>query len=138
MSAREDFDGAKMALFLGDALAVIRRDDIPGLAYAGCLDLPGGQREPGETPEACVLRELREELSLALDPSELTHPRFYTTPTPAWFFAAFVPAARADEIVLGDEGQGWSLMKPEAFIAAEDAVPHLQDRVRVLLDEMRR
>ena len=34
------------------------------------------------------------------------------------------------DIVFGDEGQGWRLMAPDAFLAAEDAVPALQQRLR--------
>ena len=38
---------------------------------AGALTCFGGKREPGESPLACVVRELREELSLELDASQL-------------------------------------------------------------------
>ena len=135
-NARADFDGAKIALFLGDMLAVLRRDDIPGLPYAGCLDLPGGMREPGETPEDCALRELAEELGLVLPVEALERPRFYETPRRAWFFAAFLPAERAADIVFGEEGQGWLLMDAMDFVTAEDAVPHFRDRVRALLETL--
>ena len=135
LSARLDFAGAKLALFVGGELAVIRRDDTPGLPYPGCLDLPGGARKPGETPEACVLRELREELGLPLCPSALRHPRFYKAPSRAWFFTARLPAACARDVVFGDEGQSWSLMNPWDYVTAEDAVPHFRDRVRRVLTE---
>ena len=131
---RAEFDGAKIALFLGDKLAVLRRDDIPGLPYAGCLDLPGGMREPGETPEACVLRELAEELGLVLAARDLERPRFYQAPRRAWFFAAYLPAERAAGVVFGDEGQGWLLMDAMDFVTADDAVPHFRDRVRAILE----
>lgn len=135
-SARQDFVGAKLALFIGGQLAVIRRDDTPGLPYAGCLDLPGGAREQGEMPEDCVLRELREELGLQLPRLALQNARFYTTPVRAWFFSARLPAARADDIVFGDEGQDWALMDPWDFVKAEDAVPHFRGRVRGVLNEL--
>ncbi|MCP2339078.1 NUDIX hydrolase [Actinomadura rupiterrae] len=35
--------------------------------------LPGGKREPGETDEQTLLREIAEELTVALDPATLRH-----------------------------------------------------------------
>ena len=37
-----DFSGTKIALFIGDRLLVMRRDDRPDIPYPGYLDLPGG------------------------------------------------------------------------------------------------
>ncbi|OZB98565.1 NUDIX domain-containing protein [Paenibacillus sp. XY044] len=34
--------------------------------------LPGGKREPGETDEQTLIREIREELTVAVDPATLT------------------------------------------------------------------
>ncbi|MFL4469055.1 NUDIX hydrolase [Tateyamaria armeniaca] len=123
--------GAKLALFVGDRLATLQRDDTPGLLWAGYWDLPGGGIEPGETPLQCVLRETREELSLALDPHQITWGRAYGTSSGdvSWFFAAHVAAAVEAQIVLGDEGQGWALMSVDTFVAHDTVVPQFKPRL---------
>jgi 8-oxo-dGTP diphosphatase len=130
-SSDKEFEGAKLALFIGGLLLVIRRDDRPGLPWPGYLDLPGGGKEPGETPELCVLRETQEEVGLRLDADQLIWRRYYPDdPTPAWFFAAHLPGSAQEDIRFGSEGQGWSLMPPEDYVAHDEAVPHFRLRVQ--------
>ncbi|MEU3278048.1 (deoxy)nucleoside triphosphate pyrophosphohydrolase [Streptomyces antibioticus] len=56
------------ALLDGGRLLAARRSAPPDLA--GRWELPGGKVEPGERPEAALVRELREELGVDADPVE--------------------------------------------------------------------
>lgn len=130
------FSGAKLALFIGPDLLVIRRDDNPDIPYPGHWDLPGGGREGDETPQDCVLRETHEEVGLVLTERDLVWSHSYLRPRGrVWFFAAELPADTRDRVRLGSEGQGWRLMSAREYCAHPLAVPHFVPQIRHYLDE---
>ncbi|MCV6586404.1 MAG: NUDIX hydrolase [Marinibacterium sp.] len=131
-----DFAGAKLALFIGPRILTVLRDDKPDIPFPAHWDLPGGGREEGETPQACALRETREEVGLIVPPRALIWARRYTGDAGGhvWFFAAHLPAAAAADIRLGDEGQCWRLMAPQAYCAHPMAVPSFRPRLAAYLD----
>lgn len=125
------FSGSKLALFLGAKLLVIERDDRPDIPWPGHWDFPGGARDGDETPEACVLRETREEVGLSLRPSDLKWSNSYRRPHGVvWMFAAHLPQDTTEKVVFGDEGQGWRMMMPQEYCEHSRAVPHFAEQLR--------
>ena len=129
------FLGAKLILFAGPRLIVLRRDFKPGLVWPGYLDFPGGGREGDESPVQCALRETREELGLEIAPDALcfVHRR-ENGPKISWFYAVDIGDGGERDVVFGDEGAGWLTMAPRAFVEAPDAIPHFRDILRQYLD----
>jgi len=121
------FTGAKLALFLGDQLLVIRRDLKPCIPFPGFWDFPGGGRERDETPEECVIRETFEEVGLTIANSDLIWSRQYNQ---SWFFAAILSETKVSSIRFGEEGECWALMTPQAYLDDPMAIPHFASRLQ--------
>lgn len=66
------------ALFGADGLVLVQRRP-EAKQHGGLWEFPGGKVEPGEGPEAALVRELAEELGIAVDPARCTPLRFATT-----------------------------------------------------------
>jgi len=69
------------------AAAIIYRDGnilitrrAPGEKLAGMWEFPGGKLESGETPQSCIVRELREELGVESDAGEILTTSVFTYP----------------------------------------------------------
>ena len=125
-----DFHGAKLALFIGDRLATILRDDTATIPWPNHWDLPGGGREGLESGPACACRETQEELGLIVPEQDLCWGRLYQRKGQAfWFFAAHLPCTAEADIRFGNEGQRWELIHPHEYLKRQTAIPQFQTRL---------
>ncbi len=67
------------AMIDGDGRVLVQQRP-PGTAMSGLWEFPGGKIEPGETPEAALVRELDEELGIVVDHSCLAPAAFASEP----------------------------------------------------------
>ena len=134
-----DFTGCKIALFCGDKLLTILRDDKDNIPWPNMWELPGGGREGDETPFECVAREVFEELGIHLTEDNLLGSKVYPSMLferkQSVFMVSQLSQEQFDSIVFGDEGQGYKLMSIDEFLNSKQAVPQLQARLRDYLEE---
>lgn len=70
----------------------------PGVHLAGFWEFPGGKREPGETLEECLQRELFEELSIRVDapvPFRIVRHDYLETTVELHFFRCAIEEGQA-------------------------------------------
>ena len=97
-----------------DRVLITRRPE--GKHLAGFWEFPGGKVEAEETPEHALIRELKEELGVAVEPHGLSPLTFVSYPYPEFHLLMPVYVCRR---WLGDmaanEGQAICWVKPEAL-----------------------
>ena len=134
-----DFTGSKIALFCGDKLLTILRDDKDDIPCPNMWELPGGGREGDESPFECVAREVYEELGIHLNEDCLLWSKVYPSMLyegrQSVFMVGQISQEQFDNITFGDEGQAYKLMSIEEFLNSKQAVPQLQGRLRDYLEE---
>ena len=134
-----DFTGCKIALFCGDKLLTILRDDKANIPWPNMWELPGGGREEDESPFECVAREVYEELGIHLNEDCLLWGKIYPSVIfegkQSVFMVGQLRQEQFDNITFGNEGQAYKLMPIEEFLKSKQAVPQLQARLRDYLKE---
>ena len=134
-----DFTGSKIALFCGDKLLTILRDDKGNIPWPNMWELPGGGREGNESPFECVAREVYEELGIYLNEDCLlwrkVYPSMLYEGRQSVFMVGQLSQDQFDSITFGDEGQAYKLMNIEEFLTSSQVVPQLQGRLRDYLEE---
>ena len=136
-----DFTGCKIALFCGDKLLTILRDDKSNIPYPNTWELPGGGREGDESPFEFAAREVYEELGIHLTEDCLLWTKVYPSMLfegkESVFLVGKLTQEQFDSIVFGDEGQGYRMMSTDEFLGSDKVVPQLQERVRDYLEEVK-
>ncbi|NCM96994.1 MAG: (deoxy)nucleoside triphosphate pyrophosphohydrolase [Rhodobacterales bacterium] len=88
----------------------------PGKSLAGLWEFPGGKVEAGETPEAALIRELREELAIDTWASCLAPLTFASHSYPEFHLLMPLFACRRWQgIARGCEGQTLAWVRPNAL-----------------------
>lgn len=134
-----DFTGCKIALFCGDKLLTILRDNESDIPFPNTWELPGGGREGDEIPFECAAREVYEELGIHLTEDFLLWSKVYPSMLfegkESVFLVGKLTQEQFDSIVFGDEGQSYKLMSIDEFFGSDKVVPQLQARLRDYLEE---
>ena len=68
------------AALTDDKGRVLLQQRAPGRSMAGLWEFPGGKVDADELPEAALIRELREELGVGIDPESLAPACFASAP----------------------------------------------------------
>ncbi|MDY4337147.1 NUDIX hydrolase [Streptococcus sp. 21WXBC0057M1] len=134
LDSRMDFQGCKIALICGDKVLTILRDDKDDIPCPNMWELPGGGREGNESPFECAAREVYEELGIHLDEDCLLWSKIYPSvifkDKQSVFMVGQLRQEQFDNIIFGDEGQGYKLMSIDEFLGSDKVVPQLQERLK--------
>ena len=102
-----------------------------GDPLAGAWELPGGKVEPWETAQACLARELTEELAMAVEVGRLLATTVYHYEHGSFEILAYEVTRASDYITLVHDASAWV---SSTEIAALELAPADEDLVAQLVD----
>jgi 8-oxo-dGTP diphosphatase len=123
--------GAAVVVHRGRVLLTRR---LEGTHLGGYWEFPGGKLEPGESPEACVVRECREECGIEVrvgDILEVTHHRYPDKAVLLLFYACTLEAGEVQHVGVADHV--WASAEDLDRYALPPADARIVHKVRRLL-----
>lgn len=129
---QRNFHGTKGIVFIGEKMLVYRRDDKTN-DFPLHIDLPGGGKENNETPFESFKREVKEEFGIEIKRGDVVYAKQYISVmdiTKESYFIVTKPRdVKESEIVLGNEGLEFFLLKPEEYLKLSDGIGRHQAKV---------
>lgn len=115
-------DVAVLALVTPDGRFLLQHRDASAPAYPNVWGFFGGGIKEGETPEAAMRREIREELSLEITEAERLHAWEYEIPELRRFgtIHLFIAPFPGFDALEQREGDGFALATPEEALAVQN------------------
>jgi 8-oxo-dGTP diphosphatase len=97
--------GAKAFVVFNKKLMFILRDDNPNIPFPNTWNLPGGGVEDDESPEAALIRELKEEINITPKKVTFLGEKTYQDGEKVYRFLVKLNENEYKSVRLGDEGQ---------------------------------
>lgn len=107
-------NAASIAIVEQGRVLLIKRAFAP---YQGLWTLPGGRREPSETPSQTAIREVAEELGLTVANPRHVLTQALESARGSWRLAVYVTADHAGTIAPSSEVAGHAWVEPAAISA---------------------
>jgi 8-oxo-dGTP diphosphatase len=116
------------------ALLIARRP--PGGFMPGYWEFPGGKLEEGEAPEACLAREIREELGVEVEVGPIFHVKIHDYPDRRvlllFYRCALPPGEKPLDLAAGGLEHTWA--KP-AELSSYEMLPADEEVIGMMLAE---